>query len=68
LDLSLAITDTSGPDATLIGYAYDTSGNPIATGDAGTPEPSSMDLTGLAALVLGAAGLRRWRAARKNAA
>jgi hypothetical protein len=50
----------------LEGYAYDDSGAYIPAGDTGgIPEPSTFVLTGLGALVLGAAGLRRWRAARK---
>ena len=55
-----------GPSAVeLIGYAYDNTGAQIPAGDRGaTPEPSTMALTGLAALALGATGLRRWRAAR----
>jgi hypothetical protein len=68
LELSNSVSTTSGPDVTLVGVAYDSSGNPIAAGDTGTPEPSTMALTGLAALALGAAGLRRWRGARKPAA
>jgi hypothetical protein len=50
----------------LEGWAYDDSGDQIAAGDTGgVPEPSTMALAGLGALALGAAGLRRWRAARK---
>jgi hypothetical protein len=75
LELSNAVSlgaSRSGPDVTLIGYAYDTTGAQLAAGDEGstgtTPEPSGMAMTGLAALALGATGLRRWRAARKSAA
>jgi hypothetical protein len=49
---------------TLVDYAYDTSGAQIPAGDTGTPEPSTLVLTGLAALALGAKGVRAWRAAR----
>jgi hypothetical protein len=40
--------------------AYDTSGAQIAAGDTGkTPEPSTLDLSGLSAWALVAVGLRR---------
>jgi hypothetical protein len=61
-------TDLSyGPSVTVEGYAYEqTPGVKIQAGDTGAvPEPGSFALTGLAALALGAAGTRRWRAARK---
>jgi hypothetical protein len=68
---------SGGPDVTVTGVAYQTDGTQIAAGDEGSPqppvgpsvpEPSTMAMTGLAALALGATGLRRWRAARKPAA
>jgi hypothetical protein len=74
MKLSLDVTDawgaspTLGPRVTVEGLALDTSGAFIKAGDTGVPEPSTMALTGLAALALGATGLRRWRAARKPAA
>jgi hypothetical protein len=57
----------NGPDVTLIDWAYNLSGGQIPAGDTGTPEPSTLALSGLAALALGAKGLRSWRAARKAA-
>jgi hypothetical protein len=54
-------------DVTLVDYAYDTSGKEVPAGDTGTPEPSTLVTTGLAALALGAKGLRAWRAARRGA-
>jgi hypothetical protein len=74
--LSLSVTGavsasgTDGPNLTILSYAYDTSGALIAAGDTGiaaVPEPGAFALTGLGALALGAAGLRRWRAALKTA-
>ena len=68
LELSSSVSATSGPDVTVEGIAFDVSGAQIPAGDTGIPEPSTMALTGLGALALGATGLRRWRAARKPAA
>ena len=58
-----------GSDTTLVEWAYDTSGAKIPAGDTGrpeptAPEPSTFVLTGLAAVALGARGMRAWRAAR----
>ena len=64
LELSNSVSAVSteaggGPLVTLESYGYD---------DASVPEPSTMALTCLAALAMGATGLRRRRAARKPAA
>ena len=57
-----------GPDLIVQDWAFDDSGAVIAAGDTtSTPEPGTAASTGLAALALGAAGLRRWRQARKAA-
>jgi hypothetical protein len=63
LELGLNFQPT-GPNVDLLGWAFDDSGAPLGAGVA--PEPSTFVLTGLAALALGAKGLRRWRAARKS--
>jgi hypothetical protein len=68
VELSSSVNSESGPLVTVEGWAYDDSGNPIVAGDTGegtAPEPSTMAMTSLGALALGAIGLRRWRAARK---
>jgi hypothetical protein len=65
-------TDPSlGPDLVLRDYAYEDTGALIAAGDTGVntgvPEPGTLASTGLAALALGATGLRKWRKNRKAA-
>jgi hypothetical protein len=64
LKLSMAISGRpsaswSGPDVTLKGWGYDTTGAKIAMG--AVPEPASAAAGTGAALVLGAAGVRAWR-------
>lgn len=51
---------------TIVDYAFDKSGARIPAGY--VPEPGTFGSSALAALVLGAAGLRKWRAARRQAA
>jgi hypothetical protein len=69
--LSLSITNQAGkdpalgPTLTIHDWAYDASGQPLAAGNA--PEPATAVETGLAALALGAVGLRKWRKARNAA-
>jgi hypothetical protein len=54
-----------GPDMQLVEWGYDNTGAQDPAGDmGGVPEPGTLATTGLAALVLGAAGVRRWLAAR----
>jgi hypothetical protein len=60
------LSSTAGPDVTVKGIAFDNSGATIAAG--ATPEPSTAALASLSALALGAVGLRRWRAVRRQAA
>ena len=66
--VSLSNESSGDPTVTIYGYAYDTSGNPIATG--AVPEPSTAAILALGALTLGAKGVRSWRrqqaAARKS--
>ncbi|HTS76002.1 MAG TPA: hypothetical protein VMG40_07355 [Bryobacteraceae bacterium] len=55
----------NGPNVTIVSYAYDNDGVILAAGsETESPEPSTFELSGLAALALGAAGVRRWRAVR----
>jgi len=54
-----------GPEVTVFGYAYDTTGAAIPTGI--VPEPSSATLMAFGALTLGAAGVRSWRRKRAGA-
>jgi hypothetical protein len=75
IQLSFSITDaaggsgTLGPNLTIVDFAFDDTGAKLAAGATTqptdtAPEPDTFALTGIAALALGAAGLRRWRAAR----
>ncbi len=69
IELSTVVSGTTGPDTQLLAWAYDNTGQEIGAGDMGqVPEPSTLPLAGLAALALGATGLRRWRASGKKAA
>ncbi len=73
IQASLSVTKTTqqnasfGPNVTIIQYAFDGTGAKIHAGDTGVPEPSTSAEAGIAALILGAEGLRRWRKARKAA-
>ena len=64
LELSLRNGFDTGPIVDVIGYAYDTSGKPIPAG--AVPEPKELPLA-LAALALGAMGVRELRGKRKAA-
>ena len=55
-----------GMNFNFISYAYDNTGAVIAAG--AVPEPSSVALLGIGALVTGAAGVRRWKAAKAGSA
>jgi hypothetical protein len=67
LSYAVGVNPGTGPDLTIIDYAWDNSGALLPAGDTGAPEPSSMAMTGLGALALGAVGLRRWRKNRSAA-
>jgi hypothetical protein len=61
VELSLANNpgNDAHPDIAIEGYAWDTTGAAIATGQ--VPEPSATALLALGALTAGAKGLRSWR-------
>jgi hypothetical protein len=60
LSLANSADDNAGyPDLTIEGYAWDTTGAKLASGQ--VPEPSTTALLALGALTLGAKGLRSWR-------
>jgi hypothetical protein len=66
--VTVSVTPTTGPNLTLLDYAYDDTGAKIAAAAtvpaSAVPEPSETIPMALAALVLGAAGVRRWRASK----
>lgn len=55
----------NGPDIAIEGYAYDTTGAFLSSGQ--VPEPSAPALLALGAMALGAKGLRSWRKNRRSA-
>jgi hypothetical protein len=62
VELSLANSANNNegqPDLTIEGYAWDTTGAKLASGQ--VPEPSATALLVLGALTLGAKGIRSWR-------
>lgn len=61
---SQATYSGKGPDLKIISWAFDDSGNPLAAGATGVPEPGTFAMTAMGALALGAVGIRRWRAAK----
>jgi hypothetical protein len=62
---SLGPDPAFGPDLIIHSWAYDDSGQTIAA--AYVPEPGTASSLSLAALALGAVGLRKWRKARPAA-
>ena len=61
-EVSLAngnLNSSEGPEVTISRYAYDTTGAQLPTGQ--VPEPSSVALLALGALVFGAKGIRCWK-------
>jgi hypothetical protein len=66
VELSLSQpSNNSGPDVTIFGYAYDNTGAEILTG--AVPEPGTVAIAVLGALMLGAKGVRHWRRNRSQA-
>jgi hypothetical protein len=72
IEASMSVTSARGslasygPNLTIIQYGFDNSGAVIAAGAGTAPEPSTLAESGVAALILGAEGLRRWRKARER--
>ena len=67
VDPQVGANPAFGPDLIIHDYAWEDSGQALAAGAAGIPEPGTAASTGLAALALGAVGLRKWRKARQAA-
>jgi len=66
IEASLAVSpgNSGQPDLAIEGYAYDTTGAFLASGQ--VPEPSTPALLALGAMALGAKGLRSWRKNRPS--
>jgi hypothetical protein len=69
LSLTASADNPVTEQLTIGGYAYDDSGAFLPAGSlTPVPEPGTLGSTALAALALGAVGLRRWRSARRKTA
>lgn len=69
-NLGLLATHTShsgryAVELTVNSYAYQDDGLPIAAGDVPEPSSGALELTALAAFVIGGPAVRRWRAGRR---
>lgn len=67
VSLTEGVNNSNQLSLNITGVAYDDTGATIPAGASPVPEPSPLILTGLGILVLGAEGLRRFRAAKNMA-
>jgi hypothetical protein len=69
LELSLVHNGYTNLDVDVVAYAWEPDGAQLGMGQApsdATPEPGSLGTMAIGAMILGAAGVRRWKAVRKT--